>query len=155
MNPLAFLNPGRWLLYLGLCAALVAGYYFWADHIGNVREAKVRAEYTAQALVAEQSARAREQALQSQVTKAQNDAQARQIILVADTARIAAVNNSLRDQLAAARNQLSSASCDSVRKYASTVNDVFGECTAKYSELAGKAQGHASDSLMYEQAWPK
>lgn len=49
MNPLTWLNPGRWLLYLALAAALVAGYFAWADHIGNVREAKVRAEYQQQA----------------------------------------------------------------------------------------------------------
>lgn len=49
MNPLAFLNPGRWLLYLALAVALVAGYFFWADHIGDVREAKVRAQYAKQA----------------------------------------------------------------------------------------------------------
>jgi hypothetical protein len=49
MNPLAFLSPGRWLLYLALAAALVAGYFAWADHIGDMREAKVRAEYKKQA----------------------------------------------------------------------------------------------------------
>lgn len=34
---------------VALVSALVAGYFAWADHIGNVREAKVRAEYAAQA----------------------------------------------------------------------------------------------------------
>lgn len=155
MNPLAWLNPGRWLLYLALAGALVAGYFAWADHIGDVREAAVRAEYAAKTLVAEQAARAREQALQFQVTKAQNDAQARQTILVADAARTAVVANSLRNQLAIARRDLSSASIASTRKYATTLNDVFGECTAGYSALARQADGHASDSLMYQQGWPK
>ncbi|MES2909846.1 MAG: hypothetical protein V4718_00570 [Pseudomonadota bacterium] len=52
MNPLAWLNPGRWLLYLALAAALVVGYFAWADHIGDVREAKVRADYAKQAKAA-------------------------------------------------------------------------------------------------------
>lgn len=47
MNPLMWLNPGRWLLMLAAVAALVAGYYFWADRIGDVREATVRAELKA------------------------------------------------------------------------------------------------------------
>lgn len=49
MNPLAFLSPGRWLLYLALAGALVLGYFAWADHIGDVREAKIRAQYAKQA----------------------------------------------------------------------------------------------------------
>ena len=48
MNPLAWLNPGRWILYLALAAALVAGYFAWADHIGDKREAQVRAQYQKQ-----------------------------------------------------------------------------------------------------------
>ena len=47
MNPLAFLSPGRWLLYLALAVVLVAGYFAWADHIGDVREVKVLAKVAA------------------------------------------------------------------------------------------------------------
>lgn len=47
MNPLAWLNPGRWLLLLAAVAALIAGYYAWSDHIGDEREAQVRAELQA------------------------------------------------------------------------------------------------------------
>lgn len=47
MNPLAWLNPYRWLLAAALVAALVAGYFAWADHIGDVREAAVTARYNA------------------------------------------------------------------------------------------------------------
>lgn len=36
MNPLAWLNPGRWLLYLGLVATLVLGYHAWRDHQQDV-----------------------------------------------------------------------------------------------------------------------
>lgn len=32
MNPLAWLNPYRWLLYGGLLLALTAGYYGWRSH---------------------------------------------------------------------------------------------------------------------------
>lgn len=49
MNPMAWLNPGRWILYLALAGALVAGYFSWADHIGDKREAQVRAQYQKQA----------------------------------------------------------------------------------------------------------
>ncbi len=53
MNPLTWLNPGRWMLYAALAVALVAGYFAWADHIGDVREEKVRAQYAKQAKAAD------------------------------------------------------------------------------------------------------
>lgn len=49
MNLLAWLSPGRWLLIGALLAALVLGYFAWADHIGDVREGQVRAQYAKQA----------------------------------------------------------------------------------------------------------
>jgi len=49
MNPLSLLSPGRWLLYGALAGALVLGYFAWADHIGDVREATVVARYASQA----------------------------------------------------------------------------------------------------------
>ncbi|WP_395055175.1 hypothetical protein [Polaromonas sp.] len=49
MNFLAWLSPGRWLLIGALLAALVLGYFAWADHIGDVREGQVRAQYAKQA----------------------------------------------------------------------------------------------------------
>lgn len=47
MNLLAWLSPGRWLLIGALLAALVLGYFAWADHIGDKREAAVTARYNA------------------------------------------------------------------------------------------------------------
>jgi hypothetical protein len=61
----------------------------------------------------------------------------------------------LRGDLAAARADLSRASGDALRKHAATLNAVFGECAATAEGLAGQAQGHASDTLTLEQAWPK
>lgn len=39
------LNPYRWLAAAAVLALLVLGYNFWVDHIGDAREAAVRAEY--------------------------------------------------------------------------------------------------------------
>ena len=39
--------------------------------------------------------------------------------------------------------------------YGSTLTTVLGQCTAELVTLAKAADGHASDSLMYQQAWPK
>ena len=80
MNPLTWLNPGRWLLYGAFAVALVLGYFSWADHIGDVREAKVRAEYQKQADTADK-ARA---AIGAAIALTQAAAQAR-IVTVTET----------------------------------------------------------------------
>lgn len=61
----------------------------------------------------------------------------------------------LRDELTATRTSLSTASCETVRKHAETLSVVFGQCSERYSDLARNAQGHLSDVILLEQAWPK
>lgn len=64
-------------------------------------------------------------------------------------------NDSLRDQLATARAGLPQATCEAARNYAATLSDVFGQCTERLTELAAKADGHASDAKTLDQAWPQ
>lgn len=49
MKYIEWLNPGRWMLYAALAAALVLGYFAWEDHIGDKREDLVVARYAKQA----------------------------------------------------------------------------------------------------------
>lgn len=46
---LAWFSPARWLMLLGLIAALTLGYFAWVDRIGDKREAQVVARYDKQA----------------------------------------------------------------------------------------------------------
>lgn len=55
MNPLAWLNPGRWMLYAALVAALVPGYFAWRTHERDIGRDEVRAEYAEQAKDADAS----------------------------------------------------------------------------------------------------
>lgn len=155
MNPLAWLSPGRWLLYLALAGALVVGYFAWADHIGDIRETKVLAKIEKQ--------RAAENAKNAKITAnwqkgkddALKDANQRALDNKAAADKLSALNRGLRDELTDQRRKLSTASIDAVRQYAATASSVFGECSAEVERLAGEASGHASDSLMYQRAWPK
>lgn len=152
---MSWLSPGRWLLVGGLILALVLGYFAWADHIGDVREAQVVAKIEKQraaenAKHAETTAR-----LQKEKDDALTEANTRALANKAAADRLAAVNRGLRNDLADQRRELSTASLDAVRKYAATANAVFGECSAEVERLAGEAAGHASDSLTYQRAWPK
>lgn len=49
MNALAWLSPTRWLLMLGACLALWAGYHAWAAHQQGIGYDRARAEYALQA----------------------------------------------------------------------------------------------------------
>ncbi|HQS64961.1 hypothetical protein [Acidovorax sp.] len=61
----------------------------------------------------------------------------------------------LRAQLAATAVQLPSASCTSVRDYATTLTGLFDQCAGAYQDMAGQAQGHAADARLMLESWPK
>lgn len=61
----------------------------------------------------------------------------------------------LRAQLEAATVQLSSASCPSIRQYATTLTGLFDQCAGAYQDMAGQAAGHAADSRLMLESWPQ
>jgi hypothetical protein len=69
--------------------------------------------------------------------------------------------DSLRDQLDGLRGDLATvpdrirnATREAVDQYATTASLVFDQCSRRYSEMAGAAQGHASDVQTLMDAWP-
>ncbi len=63
--------------------------------------------------------------------------------------------DSLRDELATARTDLSNATESARAKYAAAVETVLGECSREYQSMAEKADGHANDAVMLKEAWPR
>lgn len=152
---MSWLSPYRWLIIGGLIAALIAGYFAWANHQQDIGYERARSEYTATALIEQQKSAKITADWQKQKDEAINDATSRAIKAKADADRLHAVNGGLRDDLASARSQLSSASTDSLRRYAATANAVFGECAREVESMAGQLESIASDALTLHQAWPK
>lgn len=151
MNPLG-IRIALMAILLGVAAWWVNGYLNRVEQRGYDRAV---AEYNVKLLAAQEAARVKETALNAKLQEAQNAHTQRQSILQADAAATRTERDSLRHQLDAATASLSDASTASVRKYAATLADVFGQCTKRLEEMGGAAQGHASDSLMYQEAWPK
>ena len=60
----------------------------------------------------------------------------------------------LRSDLADVPGRIRSATREAVDQYAATATVVFGECAARYSELAEKAQGHAATVQLLMESWP-
>lgn len=60
----------------------------------------------------------------------------------------------LRGDLADVPERIRSATREAVDQYAATVTGVFERCVRRYSELAARADGHASDVQTLSDAWP-
>lgn len=102
MNPLMWLNPGRWVLYGAFVAALLLGIYTLDKSRQAIGYDRAQAEHTAAALVASEAARAKEQVLQTKVTKVANDYQTEKRRRVADAAVNADRLRDLQDALSLA-----------------------------------------------------
>jgi hypothetical protein len=83
------------------------------------------------------------------VAKAQ--AQAKSNAAAADAAR--AERDGLRDDLAASRTTFADSTHTSLAAYADTLSVVFEQCTKEYSDVAAKADGHATDASTLFNAW--
>ena len=73
----------------------------------------------------------------------------------ANAAVLRTERDGLRAQLAATTVQLPVASCTSVREYATTLTGLLDQCAGAFEAMARDAQGHASDSRLMQEAWPK
>lgn len=60
----------------------------------------------------------------------------------------------LRGDLATVPDRIRSATREAVDQYATTASVVFDQCSRRYSEMAGAAQGHAADVETLMDAWP-
>ena len=155
MNPLAWLNPGRWMLYAALAAALLLGINRWNAHQREVGRDEIRAEVTAAALVATQAARTREQALQTKVNEAIQNAKNRETKLAADAGRARSESERLRGDLATIRGELPRLARYAVNRYADAASVVFDQCQRSYQDMAADADRLASDRQTLMDAWPR
>ena len=73
----------------------------------------------------------------------------------ANAAVLRTERDGLRAQLAATAVQLPSASCTSVREYGTTLTGLLDQCAGAFEGMAREASGHAADSRLMQEAWPK
>lgn len=124
--------------------------WYYGKQIATMQ--KDAAEATTKAV---QEAREEERANQERINYALKEANLRSQKNALAAAAANRTVDSLRDQLTTARAGLPQSTCEAARNYAATLGDVFGSCTARLTELAEKADGHASDAKTLEQAWPE
>jgi hypothetical protein len=117
--------------------------------LAEIESANAAAVVAATTQVAEEAKR-----LQGQKDDALKAAQQqiRKNTLAADAARIEL--HRVRVEANRATAAIPTATCSSVRNYATTSTSVFGECTVALEEMARLADGHAVDSKTLRDAWP-
>ena len=145
-------NP--YVLAVAAAVAFAAGFTTNGWRL-NAKIDSMVAEHTAAVQVATEKAMQETIRLQ----KEKDDAIAKaQLQIQANAAAAAAARrerDGLRDDLAASRGAIASASISSLRGYASTLATVFEQCSAELEEMARHADGHATDTVMLLNAWPR
>lgn len=141
---------------LAVTAALAAG-GAWQYQSARYERllAEQRTEYATAQVRALEVAHADTQRLQAQAQAAAAAAATRIHRLSADRDRLRAAADGLRGDLATAALRLPDATPDAVIEYAAALDSVFLDCTARYEQLATKADGHASDVQTMIESWPK
>ncbi|MGJ7508671.1 hypothetical protein [Variovorax sp. GT1P44] len=153
----ALMSPRLWgAVFL----AIVLGFtHFTAYRSGR---AAVRNQWDAQRLVDAEAARkaieanrAKEQKLQADLSKAQDEATKREKTLRAAAAGARSERDRLRDAIFAATSGLPGDTSGTVLARAATLGRLLDQCSTEYSAVAERASGHASDAMMLHDGWPK
>lgn len=145
----ALLDPRAWI-----ALALVGLLAFTHIYVYRKGSANVRNEWTLSVANANAEARQLERARQRFADEAGRMAATR-------AARDRAALDGARTERDGMHNTLdaiervSKESHDAATKHVATLRTVLDRCTAEYLRVAEAAAGHASDSLTYQQAWPK
>lgn len=138
---------------LGAVLAGLGVYEFEGSrHAAELAEIRLNAA-TAEA-DAKEKALTEERAITNRYEGALNAAKTREAALRRDADGARAESDGLRAQSADAARRLAQAPGPAVLEYALAVNQLFGQCQREYQDLAGKADGHASDARTLIEAWP-
>lgn len=121
----------------------------------TVEFGQYRSAVEQQALEARQAALKQQAAWLQEKDDAEQKAAEREAKLHKDLAAAQSAARGLRDDLAAARDRLSESPVEACRAHVGTLSDVLGECSERYSEVAGHADQCVSDLQQVSEAWPQ
>lgn len=154
---MALLSPKAWLAIALACALAFSHAFIYRAGKASVRADwdKSKIEQAAVDLASVQEIRRMESLRSAKVVEAQNANTKRVQGLQVAAAGVRAESDGLRRDLDANTANLSRATPDACRNYAAAANAVLGDLEKAGGGIAEKADGHASDTLMYQDGWPK
>lgn len=140
---------------VALGIALMVGYVRLISYHEGIGYQQAAAICTADKLRAEQAANEREAAYQSQIRKANHDAEQRQAVLSADIADLHRQLERVRNDRNAMRARVAQLSAEAARRVADAGIQLLGECEAEYGRVAEAADKCLSDRQALIDGWPK
>ena len=153
----------RLTVYTSLAAAAAGAALAWsfqaARQGAELADERLQASQYRQQIADERTAASRrvlavERTVNEKYQGALNDAIQKQAALQAAADRARRERDGLRKQLSEAEQRLADASPAALIEYARSLNNVFGHCSQRYTELAIRADGHAADAATCREAWP-
>lgn len=150
-----FNTPSKFILILVGAGILVVSALYYADHLEQKGYDKAVLEYQGILLEAETKARISEQIMTKNLEEARNEATTKSLEIDKLNRDLSNTSRSLRDTITASKNRINTDSTEALRITADTALTVFGECQARYGEMAETADRHALDVEMLLKAWPK
>ena len=121
----------------------------------SLQIADLTAKHQGEILAANERALQAERMTNQRLTEARNAAAKREQDLRRDGDALRDNFDRLRDQAAATRRDLSTATPDAARATAATATELLESCAREYQAVARAADGHSSDTLTLQQSWPK
>lgn len=116
------------------------------------------ADYVTQQEIATEKAKVQaaqqEKVWAEQITKAEQNYNAKIKQIQSDASAAQSAANSLSKQLASAKQRLSAASRETIIEYTNTSSDILESCITEYRNVAQKADEHAADAERLSEAWP-
>jgi hypothetical protein len=154
----ALLSPRLWAAIVVAVLLAAAG---WKAYV--MGENHIRAEWNVEKLAQAETSRLREMAnrkteqqYSANALGALNASKKREQVAIAAAAGARSELVGLRNSVAAfVSPDLSSDTLNASRKRASTIGELLDQCADALTELAAKADRHASDTLTLQQAWPR
>ena len=148
------ITPPVTLITHGIVAvAAAAGAWVWQAHSYEAKLAAVQTEYAQAQVRAVEIAHADTIRLQTQADRAQ----AKAAIRIRAAAADAAVLRDSIDRLSDAADTALRESSDSIAActaHGATITELFGQCTSRYGEVAGAADGWRNEAMTLREAWP-
>ena len=139
-----------------LAGAVIAAPLAWgtAWHIQGTRITQMRLEHANERIATQRAARAALERSLSRLDQAQNDAQARRVVIAADSRRAGDAGNGLRlTSTSAVRTATDNA--DACAAIVATYDAILEEGRGFIQEVAGAADQCFSDLKTVNDAWPK
>jgi leucyl aminopeptidase (aminopeptidase T) len=151
----SYFSGYRWIIDGAIMVGILTGLHYYDEYEQKIGADKVQAAWDREKAESEAAQLNREHSLQTEKDNAieQSEKHHQDLVTMANSA---ANSSKLLDATIAANNAaIARLTNDALNKYTTTLGAVLSDCQQKYTGLAKEADGHAADSLILQQSWPK